>query len=191
MGDLGIHTQHVPFRMGWIPKTVYASLSKIVTTRPDGKGGMAPCLTWDNATLSCTVEHADGYRFPMSLETKRMAPGMTNTWFIEVDGLDASAKFSSRDPKTFSYLLSGEKEQPWCRLDLGYTPAVPGITGSIFEFGFPDSILQMWAAFLHELDTGTADVFGCFTPEETRISHALLSAALRSHKNGSVEPVAL
>ena len=116
---------------------------------------------------------------------------MTNTWFIEVDGLDASAKFSSRDPKTFSYLLSGEKEQPWCRLDLGYTPAVPGITGSIFEFGFPDSILQMWAAFLHELDTGTADVFGCFTPEETRVSHALLSAALRSHKNGSVEPVAL
>jgi predicted dehydrogenase len=191
MGDLGIHTQHVPFRMGWIPKTVYASLSKIVTTRPDGKGGTAPCLTWDNATLSCTVEHADGYRFPMWLETKRMAPGMTNTWFLEVDGLDASAKFSSRDPKTFSYLLSGEKEQPWCRLDLGYTPAVPGITGSIFEFGFPDSILQMWAAFLHELDTGTTDVFGCFTPEETRISHALLSAALRSHKNGSVEPVAL
>jgi hypothetical protein len=29
MGDLGIHTQHVPFRMGWIPKNVYAVLSDI------------------------------------------------------------------------------------------------------------------------------------------------------------------
>jgi predicted dehydrogenase len=189
MGDLGIHTQHVPFRMGWIPKTVYASLSKIVTTRPDGKGGTAPCLTWDNATLSCAVDHADGYQFPMYLETKRMAPGMTNSWYIEVDGLEASAKFTSRDPKSFYYLLSGEKEQPWCRLDLGYSPAIPGITGSIFEFGFSDAILQMWAAFLLELDKGTPPIFGCVTPEETRLSHALLTAALESHKNRSVETV--
>jgi hypothetical protein len=177
--------------MGWIPKTVYASLSKIVTTRPDGKGGTAPCLTWDNATLTCTVDHPDGYEFPMSLETKRMAPGMTNTWFIEVDGLNASAQFSTRDPKSLYYLLSGEKEQPWCRLDLGYTSAVPGITGSIFEFGFSDSLLQMWASFLYELDSGVPTVFGCFTPAETRISHALLTAALASNKNRSVEAVRL
>jgi len=189
LGDLGIHTQHVPFRVGWVPRAVYASLSKIVTHRPDGKGGTAPCRTWDNATLCCEVAHADGYEFPMYLETKRMAPGMTNTWYIEVDGLQASAKFSSRDPKTFYYLLSGEKEQPWCRLDLGYTPAVPGITGGIFEFGFPDAILQMWAAFLLELEAGTPPVFGCFTPEETRISHALQTAALLSHQKKTVEPV--
>jgi len=191
LGDLGIHTQHVPFRMGWIPKTVYASLSKIVTSRPDGKGGTAPCLTWDNATLCCTVEHADGYGFPMYLETKRMAPGMTNTWYLEVDGLTESAKFSSRDPKAFYYLVNGGKEQPWCRLDLGYTPAVAGITGSIFEFGFPDAVLQMWAAFLLEMDQGAPPVFGCFTPEETRLSHALQTAALESHRKGSVEPVAV
>ncbi|HTO22460.1 MAG TPA: Gfo/Idh/MocA family oxidoreductase [Spirochaetia bacterium] len=191
LGDLGIHTQHVPFRSGWVPRTVYASLSKIVTTRPDGKGGMAPCRTWDNATLCCTVPHADGYEFPMYLETKRMAPGMTNTWFIEVDGLSASARFTSRDPKSFYYLLSGEKEQPWCRLDLGYTPAVPGITGGIFEFGFPDAILQMWASFLLEMESGTPPVFGCFTPQETRISHALQTAALRSNEKKSVEPVIL
>jgi len=191
LGDLGIHTQHVPFRAGWVPKTVYASLSKIVTTRPDGKGGTAPCRTWDNATLCCTVPHADGYEFPMYLETKRMAPGMTNTWFIEVDGLSASARFTSRDPKSFYYLLSGEKEQPWCRLDLGYTPAVPGITGGIFEFGFPDAILQMWASFLLEMESGSPQVFGCFTPEETRISHALQTAALRSNEKKSVEPVVL
>ena len=186
MGDLGIHTQHIPFRVGWIPRTVYASLSKIVETRPDGKGGTVPCKTWDNASLVCTVDH-EGYRFPMTLETKRMAPGQTNTWYIEVDGLAGSARFSTRDPKSFYYLTSGEKEQPWCRLDLGYTPAVPGITGGIFEFGFPDAILQMWAAYLLELEKGEPPVFGCFTPEESRLSHALLSAAIASHKNGSVE----
>lgn len=189
MGDLGIHTQHVPFRMGWIPKTVHASLSKIVTERPDGKGGMAPCRTWDNATLSCAVDHPDGYRFPMFLETKRMAPGQTNTWYLEVDGLKASVRFTSRDPKTFYYSIAGEKEQSWSRLDLGWTPAVPGITGGIFEFGFSDSLLQMWAAFLLELDQGKPPVFGCFTPEETRISHALLTAALESNRKQSVETV--
>jgi predicted dehydrogenase len=191
LGDLGIHTQHIPFRVGWVPRTVHASLSKIVKERPDGKGGMAPCLTWDNAHLACGVEHPDGYSFPMYLETKRMAPGMTNTWYLEVDGLAASAKFTTRDPKSFYYLLSGEKEQAWSRLDLGWSPAVPGITGGIFEFGFSDSLLQMWAAFLLELDRGTTQVFGCFTPEETRLSHALHTAALESERKKSVEAVTL
>jgi predicted dehydrogenase len=188
LGDLGIHTQHVPFRLGWVPSSVHASLSKVVAARPDGRGGTVPCLTWDNATLTCTVPH-DGYEFPMVLGTKRMAPGQTNTWYIEVDGLDASARFSTTEPRTFWYLESGGKEQAWCRLDMGYTPAVPTITGSIFEFGFPDAILQMWASFLLELEKGTPPVFGCVTPAETRISHALQTAALASHRNRSVERV--
>ena len=190
MGDLGIHTQHIPFRAGWAPKSVHASLSKIVTERPNGKGGMAPCLTWDNATLACSVDHADGYTFPMFLETKRMAPGQTNTWYIEIDGLASSARFSTREPKSLYYSIAGEKEQPWIRLDMGYTPTVPTITGSIFEFGFSDALLQMWAAFLLELEKGTPPVFGCFTPEETRLSHALLTAALDSNRKQSVESVA-
>ena len=35
-------------------------------------------------------------------------------------------------------------------LDLGSQSAYPTITGSIFEFGFSDGVLQMWAAFLDE-----------------------------------------
>ncbi len=187
MGDLGIHTQHIPFRAGWIPRTVYAALSKIVTERPDGKGGMAPCLTWDNAALSCAVDY-EGYSFPLQLETKRMAPGATNNWFIEVYGLQASARFSTAEPKSFWYCETRGKEQAWSRLDLGYAAAVPAITGGIFEFGFPDAIQQMWAVFLQELDGGKP-AFGTFTPEETRLSHALLTAALASHRNRSVEKV--
>jgi predicted dehydrogenase len=187
LGDLGIHTQHIPFRSGWLPRSVYASLSKIVTERPDGKGGTAPCLTWDNARLSCEVDY-EGYTFPMFLETKRMAPGATNTWFIEVDGLAASARFSTAEPKSFRFCETRGKEQAWSRVDLGYTPAVPGITGGIFEFGFPDAVQQMWAAFLQELG-GEEPAFANFTPEETRLSHALQTAALASHRNRSVEKV--
>ena len=55
MGDLGMHACHFPFRMGWRPNRVYAQLSKVYTERPDGKGGMAPCDTWDNAVLHCTT----------------------------------------------------------------------------------------------------------------------------------------
>jgi predicted dehydrogenase len=190
LGDLGIHTQHVPFRMGWIPKSVYGVLSNIVPERPDGKGGQAPCLTWDNAALVCTVGHSEGYTFPMTLETKRLDPGSTNRWFLEVYGLEGSAKFTTDDPNAFTYLETGGKEQAWSRVNVGHKTMIPSITGGIFEFGFSDGILQMWAAYLREL-AGMEVSFGCFTPEESRLSHALHTAALASHKNQSVEPVAV
>src|SRR5919112_714546 len=70
-----------------------AVLSDVVTERPDGHGGMAPCDTPDNAVLLC---EADG--FPMRIETKRMAPGETNTWLIEIDGTEGSIAFSTKTP---------------------------------------------------------------------------------------------
>lgn len=191
MGDLGLHTQHIPFRMGWLPRRVYAVLSKIVTERPDGKGGIAPCRTHDNAVLICDVVDPEGASFPMYLETKRLAPGATNTWYLEVDGLKASARFTTQDPKSFYFLETQGKEQAWARVDLGYASVFPAITGGIFEFGFPDSILQMWATFLQELEGQTEPVFGCVRPEETRLSHALQTAALKSHANKSVELVVI
>jgi outer membrane receptor protein involved in Fe transport len=56
------------------------------------------------------------------------------------------------------------------------------------EFGFSDGILQMWATYLQELD-GQEVPFGCFTAEESRLSHALQTAALQSQKSQTVEPV--
>lgn len=185
MGDLGLHTQHIPFRMGWLPQNVYASLSKIITERPDGKGGMAPCLTWDNATLTCDVRDSDGGIFPMTLETWRMAPGATNEWRLEVYGLDASARFSTNDPGAFFFTEPWGREQAWCRVNMGYKPMIPTITGGIFEFGFTDAILQMWAAFICEV-SGIEVKFGCIRPEETALSHRLLTAALLSHSEKRV-----
>jgi len=182
MGDLGVHTQHVPFRAGWRVKNVFAKLSNIVTERPDGKGGTAPCDTWDNAVLVCDAE-TDGYEFPMILETKRMSPGSTNEWYITVHGLSCSAKFTTNDPNAFFYTQSWDHEQAWCRVGIGCKPLFPTITGGIFEFGFSDAILQMWAAYMLEM-SGEPAAFGCFTPEETRLSHSLLDAACLSHEEG-------
>ena len=181
MGDLGLHTQHIPFRMGWKPINVYATLSKIITERPDGNGGMAPCLTWDNAVLNCEVVDNDGGIFPMITETKRLAPGATNEWRLEVYGLKASARFSTNDPGAFNFTEAWGREQAWCRVDMGYKPMIPTITGSIFEFGFTDAILQMWAAFICEV-CGIPVEFGCIRPEETALSHRVFTAALESHK---------
>ena len=183
MGDLGIHTEHVPFRMGWKPLNVFAKLSNIVTERPDGKGNTVPCETWDNAILLCDVKDVDGSVFPMMYETKRLSPGSTNEWRLEVYGLEASAKFSTNDPGAFCYTQSLGKEQAWCRVNVGYKPMIPTITGGIFEFGFTDSILQMWGAFMCEL-SGIEVPFGCVTPEETELSHKLQTAALLSNKTG-------
>ena len=58
---------------------------------------------------------------------------------------------------------------------------IPTITGSIFEFGFTDAILQMWATFIQEIE-GKEVEFGCFTPEETILSHKVNTAALQSWK---------
>jgi predicted dehydrogenase len=188
MGDLGMHVLHIPLRFGWMPVNVRALLSKIVTERPDGKGGMAPCETWDNAILACEVKAADQH-FPMMLSTKRIAPGETNTWFIRILGTEFSAEFTTKYPRTLRTMTyrSG-RPQSWEVLDLGYTSAYPAITGTIFEFGFPDSILQMYAAFCDELVNREQmrQPFGCVTPEETHQQHLVLTAALESHWTGQV-----
>jgi predicted dehydrogenase len=183
MGDLGIHTQHVPFRMGFIPESVYAVLGKYVTERSDGKGAMVPCDTWENAVLICRTKDHLGKGFPMFMETKRMAPGCTNNWFFGIYGQECSAKFSSAKPNVLSYVVPWGKEQAWADIDVGYKTMIPTITGGIFEFGFTDSILQMWASYIMELE-GKDLYFGCFTPEETVLSHRVYTAALESHRSG-------
>src|SRR5204863_9220907 len=137
----------LPLRAGWMPANVRAVLSDIVRERPDPAGGTSRCDTWDNAVLLCEVGAADG-AFPMRIETKRIAPGETNTWLIEVDGTEGSIAFTTKQPKTLrtmAYTPGGVQE--WRVQDLGSQSAYPSISGAIFEFGFDDAIQQMWAAF--------------------------------------------
>lgn len=186
MGDLGMHVCHVPFRAGWIPRNVRAILSKIVAERPDGKGGMAPCDTWDNATLLCQAEDAaGGATFPLTLKTQRIAPGQKNTWYVEVQGMKACARFSTKNPRRLEVLEYAGGRQEWRQIDMGQETAYPVVTGGIFEFGFSDAILQMWAAFLAELagGPGVQRFARCVTPDETALSHDLFTAALESNRN--------
>ena len=180
MGDLGLHTVHVPFRLGWKPRRVYAQLQKIYHERPDGKGGLASCDTWDNAMLHTDIV-IDGEEVPARFEMKRLAPGETNTWFLEILGTDGGVKYSTKEPKTLWTFHRG-REQSWQRTDLGFQGAFPTITGGIFEPGFPDCFLQMWAAFLSERAGKLNESFGCVTPEEALQSQQLFTAALQSHQ---------
>ncbi|HIU20366.1 MAG TPA: Gfo/Idh/MocA family oxidoreductase [Candidatus Limiplasma stercoravium] len=188
MGDLGIHTQHLPFRLGFQPQNVRSVLANIVKTRLNADGQPVPCETWDNALLLCEAKNDAGDAFPMQLEMKRMAPGCSNTVEYEIYGLNMSARFTTDDPNAISYTVSHGREQGWTRLGVGQKPLFPVITGSIFEFGFSDAILQMFAAFTAELSGETVS-FGCFTPQEALQSHRMLTAALRSYERG--EAVAL
>ena len=192
MGDLGMHVCALPFRAGWVPRNVRAVLSDIVKERPDGRGGRARCRTWDNATLLCeTLDPASGEVFPMALKMQRIAPCQKNTWFIEILGTKASARFSTRDPKQLELLEYSGGEQIWGHAETGHETAFKTITGPIFEFGFPDAILQMWAAFLHELvhRQPPKRFAGCVTPAEASLSHRLFTAALESQKRQTVESV--
>jgi predicted dehydrogenase len=189
MGDLGMHACHMPFRAGWVPKNVRAILSNIVKERPDGKGGMAPCETWDNATLFCeTIDNKTGDEFPMTIKTQRIAPGNKNTWYLEVYSIKASARWSSKQINTLEILEYTGGEQAWQVIDMGHEMSYKSITGGIFESGFSDSILQMWAAFLYELHHGkpTSRFAGCVTPDEVALSHKLFTASLESQISQTV-----
>lgn len=188
MGDLGIHVTHLPLRLGWKPSSVYAQLQKVFDRRPDGRGGMADCDTWDNAMLH-TMVATGTQNFPMTLEMKRIAPGETNTWYFKAVGTQGGVEYSTKEPKTL-WTFRGGKDQAWQREDLGFHSWFPTSTGSIFESGFPDSLLQMLAAFAWERSGRPGCPFPCATPREAADSHALFAAALLSHRHTSVQPIA-
>lgn len=189
MGDLGLHACHVPFRAGWRPVNVRAILSNLVAERPNSAGGMSPCETWDNAVLLCeTLDAERNESFPWTIRTERIAPGEKDTWYCEIYGMKKCARYTSKNANSIEILEYTGKEQAWQRIDMGHETAFKSITGGIFEFGFSDSILQMWAGFLYELANGKpiTKFAGCVNPEETALSHRLFTAALKSHKSKAV-----
>jgi len=186
LGDLGMHVCHVPFKAGFKPLNVRAIMSDLIPERPDGKGGMVPCDTWDNATLFIEAQNPrTGKSFPWTIKAFRIAPGEKDTWYCEIYGMKKSALYTSKNTnliRIMDYTKGGE--QIWQHIDMGHETAFKSITGPIFEFGFSDSILQMWAAFLYELVHGKPlkKFAGCVTPEEVALSHTLFTAALISQK---------
>jgi predicted dehydrogenase len=193
LGDLGMHALHVPLRAGFLPLDVRAVLTNAFPERPGPGGEPSACDTWDNAVLLCEAQAEGGETFPLRIEAKRIAPGEKNTWTIEVDGTEGSIAYTTKAPKTLrtmAYEPGGEQE--WRVTELGSQSAYPTITGAIFEFGFSDAVLQMWAAYCDELAHGRAGMrqpFHCATPEEAAATHRLFTAALRSHEERAVVPV--
>ena len=64
--------------------------------------------------------------------------------------------------------------------------AYPTITGGIFEFGFADAILQMWAAFMDELVNGKCPRSAARRPPRPLDTHRIFTAALESAARGAV-----
>jgi len=187
MGDLGMHVMHIPLRLGWKPNTVFAVLQKVITERPDGKGGRAIADTWNNATLLTTLAD-NNEKIPMLLEMKRLAPGETNSWLIEINGTKGGVRYNTKDTKAF-WTFTRKGEQRWQRTDLGFEVPFPVVTGKIFEPGFSDCFMQMLASYFAEREGLLGERFHCVTPDEAVEAHRLFEAALASHLEGTVKSV--
>ena len=105
-----------------------------------------------------------------------------NTWRILATGMDGGVSFSTAQPKTVHRFALRDGRQVWERIEVGSQSAFATITGPIFEFGFADAILQMWAAYLAERAGALGARFGCATPRRgaRRPPPLRRGAALRS-----------
>ena len=112
-----------------------------------------------------------------------------NTWRILATGMDGGVSFSTAQPKTVHRFALRGGRQVWERLEVGSQSAFATITGPIFEFGFADAILQMWASYLAERAGELGQRFGCATPAEALAAHRVFDAALRSGQTDRAEPV--
>ena len=183
MGDLGLHVAHVPLRLGYQPSSIYALLEDIVTERPAAAGSTdtVRCDTWDNALITMRGRVLDQARaFPMIWETKRIAPGNMNTWVFEAYGMDGGVRFSTRTPAYFERFRRSGSEQIWEQVQPGNVSVWPMVSGAIFEFGFADALLQMWASYLAERAGELGDRFSTATVGEVVESHRVFDAAARS-----------
>ena len=186
-----MHAVHLPLRLGWRATSVHALPRKIVDDRPGPDGRMVPCETWDNAMLA--AKPTDGQRFPDDAFYQAHRAGAPEHNVIRVQGTACSAEFSTKYPKQVRYLpYNPGGEQAWREVDVPFHSVYPTITGEIFEFGFTDALLQMWAAFCDELAHGRDGMrqpFTCATPEEVAASHDLFTAALESQRTSQVVAV--
>jgi predicted dehydrogenase len=188
MGDLGMHVAHVPLRLEYQPSSVYALLDDIVRERPESasSSSMVRCETWDNAviTMRGTAPDFPDRAFPMIWETKRIAPGNMNTWIFEAVGMDGGVRFSTRTPAYFERFRRDGSEQIWEQVQPGNVSTWPMVSGAIFEFGFADALLQMWASYLAERGGELGDRFATATVAEAVGGHQVFDAASRSQAEG-------
>ena len=183
LGDLGMHAAHIPFRLGYQPQKVFAILDDIVTHRKNASDELVPCDTFDNATLAIrAVASGEKREFPMFWEMKRIAPGESNTFYFSAIGMTGGVRFTTKNPAVYQTFSLKEGAQVWSEIQPGHVTNWPVITGHIFEFGFPDALLQMWASFLAEREGALGNRFACASVDEVINSHKVFAAAMQSHE---------
>lgn len=188
MGDLGIHTCILPLRLGITPKSVYAIAQNIVKERKDIEGNMVKTGSFDNVVILCNALYKNtGNVLPLYLETKRLATGYADVWYLEFSGTKGAAKFSTANPRAFYSISVKGKEQNWVMTELGSESYIPMITGVINDFNFSDGFLQMIGAFMHHFrDDKKLPLLDNATIDEIADIHLIMHNAKLSHENNAV-----
>ena len=137
------------------PRNVRAILSKIVAERPDGKGSRAPLHHLGQRHLALRGRRPRRPAvLPLDLEDPADRAGPEEQLATGDPGHAGLRPLVQRQADVLEVLEYSGGEQVWGQVQMGYETPFPTVTGGIFQFGFSDAILQMWAAFLFELAHG-------------------------------------
>ena len=191
MNDLGLHTWHVPLRMGWVPARLYAVLQDLVPQRPGPDGTLVVCDTIENAEVIGTVE-AEAGPFPLRVLTSasnrdRRTPGCcaSSAWTAP-SGFDRRAENAA---------LSRARRG---RAGVARGRASVADRAGREPIGVADRHgrhIRKRILGCHPADVGgvsaeragaLGDSFGCVTPREAWSTHRLYRAALTSHAEQAV-----
>jgi hypothetical protein len=162
MGDLGMHVAHLPLRLGWRrPPSTPSSATSSPSARPRDR--RARPVRHDRQRHAAVRRRlpADPAHPPDRARPHEHLAHLAT-------GMDGGVSFSTAQPKTVHRFALRDGRQVWERFEVGSQSAFATITGPIFEFGFADAILQMWAAYLAERAGALGDRFAAPRPRGAR-----------------------
>jgi len=105
MGDLGVHSALVAFRAGWEVCARRPSVPILCRCAPAPRAGWSLFDVGQRDDALEDARPARRPRLPWVLRLDRIMPGEKNSWYLNIYGTKACARFSLKNPRRLELLF--------------------------------------------------------------------------------------